>query len=231
MLPRVSCILPTGYGHKFVSMALSCWLSQTYEGELELVVVDNNDEPWSQELVASLSSDVRYVRGPRMSVGALRNLGTQYATGEICVTWDEDDWDGPERVAFQVGRLLKTGKSVTGFHNLLYFDERDGQAWKYFFEPRGNHHPYAPGGSQCYRRDWWRGHKFEEVGVEDLPFSTAALHAGQLDSTDCGLMYVARIHGNNAVPKQIVGRQWQQISGTELPKEFFDARKVSEQEK
>jgi glycosyltransferase involved in cell wall biosynthesis len=228
--PKVSCILATGYGDKFVRTAVQCFLNQRYEGELELVIVDNNDVPWTErlgveaeELPALLDLGIRYIRCLRMPVGALRNLGTQHATGEICITWDEDDFYSPDRVAFQVGRLLETGMSVTGFHNLLYYDERDGQAWKYFFEPRGKHHPYAPGGSQCYRKDWWEKHKFPETGIEDLPFTTAALHAGVLDSTDCGQMYVARIHGNNVVPKQLAGRQWQRIDAADLPKEFFDA--------
>jgi glycosyltransferase involved in cell wall biosynthesis len=223
MLPKVSCILPTGYGEKFVGTAVRCFKEQDYLGELELIVVDNNDEPWSDELVASLPSNVRYVRSKRMSVGALRNLGTANATGEICITWDEDDWYGSSRVSFQVNRLLETGMNVTGFHNLCYFDSRSGEAWKYFFEPMGNHHPYAPGGSQCYRRSWWERHKFEEHGIEDLPFTTAALHEGVLDSTDCGRMYVARIHGTNVVPKQLMGRQWQRIDVAELPKEFVCA--------
>ena len=238
MLPKVSCVLPAGYGAKYVEAAIECFLSQRYEGDLELVVVDNNEVSLAErlkvqphELDALPAFGIQYHRCKRMSVGALRNLGTQHATGEICITWDEDDWCSPERVAFQVRRLLETGLSVTGFHNLLYYDERDGQAWKYFFSPDRPHHPYAPGGSQCYRKDWWEKHKFEEVGIEDLPFTTAALHAGQLDSTDCGLLYVARIHGNNIVPKQLVGQQWQKIDASDLPKEFSDARGVGTEEK
>jgi glycosyltransferase involved in cell wall biosynthesis len=221
MLPKVSCILPTGYGTEFVRTAVECFLSQKYEGEIELIVVDNNSEGETIEHLLPADERINYHRSERMSVGALRNLGTRRATGEICITWDEDDWYSSERVAFQVGRLLQTGLSVTGFHNLNYFDESNGRAWKYFFSPDRPHHPYAPGGSQCYRKDWWEKHKFEEVGIEDLPFTTAALHAKQLDSTDCGQMYVARIHGNNIVPKQLVGKQWQRISAADLPTEFF----------
>jgi glycosyltransferase involved in cell wall biosynthesis len=238
MLPKVSCILPTGYGAQYAPTAFDCWRYQTYAGERELVVVDNNDVPWTETLgvssdeLAWLSNEmgIKYVRSKRMPVGGLRNLGTQHATGEICITWDEDDWYSPDRVAFQVGRLLETGMSVTGFHNLLYYDERDGQAWKYFFSPDRPHHPYAPGGSQCYRKDWWERHKFEEIGVEDLPFSTAALHAGVLDSTDCGQMYVARIHGNNVVPKHLVGKQWVLVGKAALPKEFLMPVGVGTQE-
>jgi glycosyltransferase involved in cell wall biosynthesis len=232
MLPRVSCILPAGYGDTYVGMAIQCFLNQKYEGELELVLIDNNDRevafgcdiPWSMERIA-----VQYHTCKRMPVGALRNFGTQHATGEIICTWDEDDWYSPERIAFQVNRLIETGKSVTGFHNLLYYDMRDGQAWKYFFSPDRPHHPYAPGGSQCYLKSWWEKHQFEATGVEDLPFSTTALHANELDSTDCGVMYVARMHSNNIIPKQLQGRQWQQQATNDLPEQFLNALGIGKQ--
>src|SRR5258708_2671880 len=88
-LPSVSCILPCGYGDEYVGLAIQCFMDQTYEGPLELVIVDNNDEPGP----AFTSERVKYVRAPRgKTVGEYRNLGTQHATGEICITWDEDDW-------------------------------------------------------------------------------------------------------------------------------------------
>jgi len=223
-LPKVSCILPTGYGDKFVATAIECFFNQSYEGDLELVVVDNNDEP-IEELAEVVF--VKYVRSKRMSVGALRNLGTQHASGEICITWDEDDWSHPDRVAAQVSRLMASGKAVTGWHNILYWDGQ--QAFKYLYEPYGrNHPPYAMGTSQCYWKSWWEQHKFFESGVEDIGFSNAALHAGQLDSTDAGQLCVARIHGSNIVPKQLVGKQWQPMSNDSLPKEFFYAIKSVE---
>ena len=39
-LPKVSCILPTGYGNRFVGVAIGCFLTQVYLGETELVIVD-----------------------------------------------------------------------------------------------------------------------------------------------------------------------------------------------
>jgi glycosyltransferase involved in cell wall biosynthesis len=126
---------------------------------LELVIVDNNEAdiefgvnaPEVDERIA-----VTYIRAPRgKTVGFYRNVGTRAATGEICITWDEDDWSHPNRVAAQVKRLQDSGKAVTGWHNILYWDERTGQAYKFLFEPSGrNHPPYAMGTSQCYLKSW-----------------------------------------------------------------------------
>lgn len=230
MLPLVSCILPTGYGDKFVGLAIQCFLDQTYEGPLELVIVDNNeadikfgvDAPVADERIA-----VTYLRAPRgKSVGFYRNLGTQAATGQICITWDEDDWYHPDRVAEQVKRLQESGKAVTGWHNIFYWNDATQETFQYLFErPGRNHPPYAMGTSQCYLKSWWEKHKFVEDGVEDWPFSNAALHAGQLDSCDAGRLCVARVHDRNAVKKLQMGThvQWPKVERSAFPQEFFAA--------
>jgi len=228
MLPLVSCILPTGYGDKFVSLAIQCFLDQTYEGPLELVIVDNNEAdisigveiPEGEERFA-----VTYLRAPRgKSVGFYRNLGTRAATGEICISWDEDDWFHPDRVAAQVKRLQESGKAVTGWHNILYWNDATGEAFKYLNSPTGHKvPPYAMGTSQCYLKSWWEKHKFVEDGVEDWPFSNAALHEKQLDSCDAEQLCVARVHSRNAVQKQLGSRHFPKVERTALPEEFFAA--------
>ncbi len=114
-LPSVSCILPCGYGDEYVGLAIQCFMDQTYEGPLELVIVDNNDEPGP----AFTSERVKYVRAPRgKTVGEYRNLGTQHATGEICITWDEDDWSS-------AASGLRQGSNGLAQHPVLGYDDGD----------------------------------------------------------------------------------------------------------
>jgi glycosyltransferase involved in cell wall biosynthesis len=225
-LPKVSCIMPCGYGDKYVWTAAECWFDQTYEGPLELVIVDNNeDDTLSFMRETPLPSCVVYVRSPKMPVGALRNLGTSHATGEVCINWDEDDWSHPDRVKEQVKRLLESGKAVTGWHSILFYDMCTVRAYKYSYEPSGrNHPPYAMGTSQCYLKSWWEKHKFpENQTVEDLGFQQEALYAGQLDSCDAGQLCVVRAHHDSKCHPQFVGKQFVAVSGDYLPREFYDA--------
>ncbi len=215
--------MPVGYGERYFRVALGSFLSQVYD-DLELVVLDNSGE--SIEPLLPHDSRIKYFHCPRMPVGALRNLGTRYATGEICITWDEDDFSHPDRVKEQVKRLLASGKAVTGWHNIFYWDECTGKAYKYFYDPSGrNHPPYAMGTSQCYLKSWWEKHPFPETGVEDQAFSNKALHAGQLDSCDAGCLCVARAHKDSACPATQLGthKQFPEVSKDLLPKEFFAA--------
>lgn len=215
--------MPVGKGDRYFKMALDCFLNQTYEGSLEVVVLDNSDEP-----IESLLPDdprIKYYRCERMPVGALRNLGTSYATGEVCVTADEDDWSHPDRVATQVARLVDSGKAVTGWHNILYYNTEDGDCFKYFFNAQRDtpHAPYACGTSQCYLKSWWEQHPFPNTGVEDFYFQQEAQQADQLDSCDAGHLCVARAHRDSQCPvSRYVGhKQFPRVSKSDLPHEFI----------
>jgi glycosyltransferase involved in cell wall biosynthesis len=214
--------MPVGYSDRFFRLALHCFLNQTYRGPVEIVVLDNSDQ--SIEHLLPDDKRIKYHLCQRMPVGALRNLGTTLATGDICITGDEDDWSSPDRVSAQVARLQETGKAVTGWHNIFYHDAETDECLKYRFERAGIPHiPYACGTSQVYLRTWWEKHPFPSTGVEDYAFQKAAQDAKQLDSTDAEGLCVARAHRDSKCPiGQYRGsRQFQLVPPSSLPPKFF----------
>jgi len=226
-MPKVSCIMPTCYGERYVRTAVQCFLDQDYEGELELVVLDNNTEDHCFSTFAF--DEFKYIRTRRKPVGALRNEAIREASGEVICIWDEDDWSAPNRISNQVARLLSTGKQVTGWHNVLYWDEGASGTYKFYFESRigANHPPYAMGASHCFWKSWWEKHPYIEQGAEDRIFSDEAMHRQQLDSCDAGQLYVARFHGSNigGLTQNHFGRhkQFPAVERSEFPQEFFVA--------
>jgi glycosyltransferase involved in cell wall biosynthesis len=227
MQPLVSAIMPACYG-EMASVAIKCFLDQTYEN-LELVVLDNNVE--GQEIENLLPNDTRikYSRCARAPLGKLRNDGNRIATGEIIVNWDADDWYAPNRIESQVKRLKDSGKAVTGWHTLNYYDTEGFGTYKYRYEARGNPHPpYSMGTSQCYLKSWWEKHPYPETGVEDWPFTQEARNFQQLDSCDVGHLCVARAHHDSIFPiRHLVGHaQFPAVERSEFPQEFFDSIKA-----
>jgi glycosyltransferase involved in cell wall biosynthesis len=224
MLPKVSVIMPVGYGDRYFRVALNCFLSQSYPGEIEIVVLDNSEKPI--EHLLPVDDRIKYYRCERMPVGALRNLGTSYSTGEICISGDEDDWSAPNRIESQVGRLLVSKKAVTGFHNILYYTP-GGHCYKYRYAAgrTGIDYVYACGSSQCYLKTWWEKHPFPSTGVEDYYFQLEAAQAGQLDSCDAEQLCVARAHDDSVCPiGQYLNHGHQQflaVSRNDLPSLFF----------
>ena len=229
MNPSVSVVMPVGCGDRYFRLALGCFLGQDYEGTLEVIILDNS--PASIECLLPSDPRVRYFRCERMSIGALRNLGASYATGDIIVNGDEDDWSHPNRIASQVNRLQTSGKAVTGFHNILFFSTDDNQCWKYYFiKPsssygvQAQHPPYACGTSQCYTRAWWQQHKYQHISKgEDYWFQAEAAAAGQLDSVDAEQLCIARAHKDSTCPPLFGHAQFPSVPRTYFPNEFFTA--------
>jgi hypothetical protein len=213
----VSAIMPTANRAAFAPLAIDCFLRQTHR-EAELVILDDGVTP------PDVPNDprIRYVRlgGPKRNTGAKRNACCELAAGEIVIHWDDDDWSAPNRIARQLEILLASGKQLAGFHDTLYYDCRNGKAYKYISGSK----PYACGSSQCYFRSWWAQHKFQDLDVgEDTKFSSEAKYAQQAISTDSSGLLVARAHAGNTWRVELGGSNFPQIGLEELPQGFREA--------
>jgi hypothetical protein len=104
----------------------------------------------------------------------------------------------------QLGRLVESGKSVTGYHSMRFLD-RD-QWWQYTGTVN-----YALGTSLVYRRDWWKRRRFHSVQIgEDNQFVAVASNAGELVTADAGELMHATIHPGNTSPRNM-GKAWKRI--------------------
>jgi glycosyltransferase involved in cell wall biosynthesis len=231
----VSAIMPTADRHQLIPSAIKCYLSQTYQNR-ELVILDDGKAALGDaHRWVKLYPEIRYFRVDCkfISLGEKRNELCRLAQGEIIIHWDDDDWSAPERMQDQVDRLLASGKAVTGYHRILYWnsrlrgndcnlDERNGAAYQYRHQGRG---PYAVGTSQCYLREWALKHPFPEKSYgEDTAFSHRARELDQLTSVDAGKMMVVRVHGANTGHPSLGSSAFPAISKTEIPEAFFEDR-------
>ena len=119
--PLVTAVMVTGKDPARVGMAVAAVKSfqlQTYTNKNLLIVTDGsspldyygaNDPQLSQIHVAQ-----------KLTLGTLRNLCLEYATGEFIIQWDDDDWSHPDRIRQQVERALVTGGAVTLGRQIRY---------------------------------------------------------------------------------------------------------------
>jgi O-antigen biosynthesis protein len=193
----VSAILPTRGRQEWARQAVECFLGQTYPLK-ELIIVDDEDLSSFEQCPLG----VRYERNTtRYSVGEKRNRCCALAQGEIVCHFDSDDWSHPERIADQVGRLEETGKAVTGYSSILFYDHRVPMWGRYVYTDSP---PYALGTSLCYLKSWWLDHPFTDSLIgEDNNFIAAANQANQFTSVEGLRMMVARVHESNISPKDI----------------------------
>jgi glycosyltransferase involved in cell wall biosynthesis len=210
----VSCIMPTFNRRHFVSLAIKCYQSQDWL-ERELVVVDDGSD-CVKDLCDEVSS-CRYFRTEKFkTLGEKVNYCCEQTRGEIIVTWDDDDWYAPNRITDQVTRLIESGKSVSGYHTIMFYDGKRASQY------RGSVN-YATGSSQVYRKDFWEKHRFESVNVGyDTTFSNAAQKENGIVSVDGSQMLVARIHDKNiSGPRSIGCDQWGWMPTESLPGAYF----------
>ena len=133
-LPFVSVLTPTYNRRKFIPAAIKCFKAQSYPQErMEWIILDDGTDKVEDLFKASGLKNVRYIALPeKLKIGRKRNLIHEYAKGEICVAWDDDDYYPPDRVKKAVAKLRSVPNRrvpVVGASELyLYFTDRD-QIW------------------------------------------------------------------------------------------------------
>lgn len=215
--PLVSCIMPTWNRRAFLPAAIRCFLDQTYEPR-ELVIVDDGDDR-----IGDLIPDdprIRYVEIPKkVSTGAKRNLCCEATRGEIIVHADDDDWGAPTRIADQVERLAKTGKPITGYGTLFFWDRTKHQAKRY----RAPYAGYVCGTSLAYLKSYWRMRPFPNIQeASDNAFVNPVLR--QIAAADGSRKLVARIHDchHTSSKKNIT----EVVPKSMLPDRFWDNERL-----
>ncbi len=202
--PLVSCIMPTADRRRWVPCAIDYFRRQDYPNR-ELVVLDDGDDR-----VADLVGDdprIRYIGlDERLVLGDKRNLACELARGELIVHWDDDDWQAPSRLSYQVRAMSAGGASLCGTRRTLYFDPATHKAWLHCY-PEGLR-GWVAGNSLCYRRSLWDQNRFPSVAVgEDTRFVWDR-RAGKPLALDDYRFFAAIIHPGNSSRKVTAGSYW-----------------------
>lgn len=76
---------------------------------MEVVIVDDSTHSFSHSMPeaveALLDERVHYIYSPeRMSIGEKRNLALARSSGDVMITWDDDDLYRTHRISTQVRR-------------------------------------------------------------------------------------------------------------------------------
>jgi len=103
--PLVTAIMPT-YRECFARYAIKLFKEQSYPNK-ELIIV--NQGFFSLRRFIRNDCSIKEVQvSPYANVGAMYNVGLDYAQGEYIVRVDDDDWYHPDRIKLQV-QALRTG--------------------------------------------------------------------------------------------------------------------------
>jgi glycosyltransferase involved in cell wall biosynthesis len=188
---------------QLASQAVTDFVNQTYTaGPRELVVV--SDEPiaeqleWAQQVTAC-GATFHYVHAaPGATLGALRNLSLDKASGTWLIQWDDDDRYGPQRITTQIEHSIHGHVASCLDSQLYYFTETRELCWIDWRKrlPRSILIP----GTVCVRSDVARTCRYPEMRQgEDGVFLQRVCGCGPVAQITglAGLDYLRRFHGAN----------------------------------
>jgi glycosyltransferase involved in cell wall biosynthesis len=121
----VSCLMPTADRPARARQAIQDFLNQDYP-ERELIILDDGEPA----ITAPRDPRVRLVRHTKRQIlGWKREALVGLAQGDVLVTWDDDDWHGPQRISVQLGPI-REGKEGSVFGGIRSYDESSGTFWE-----------------------------------------------------------------------------------------------------
>lgn len=176
-LPFVSLCTPTFNRRRYIPMIIRCIELQDYpKDKMEWIIV--NDGVEEIEDILNEASKIknlpkikyyRYKNEKPIILGEKRNLCNYYASGDIIVNIDDDDYYPPDRVSHAVKTLIDNPKIYCAGSNILY---------NYFknynligaLGPKSSNHAYS--GTLAFKKDLLKITQYsnDDKAVEETNF-------------------------------------------------------------
>jgi len=118
--PKISCVCPTFSRAYLLEEAIESFHKQDYLGEKELIICND----FTRQNFVYEHPDVKVInlseRCPNL--GSKRNKAYSYATGDIFLTWGDDDIHLPKRISRMVNSMIsqKSEFLFEGPYYILY---------------------------------------------------------------------------------------------------------------
>jgi glycosyltransferase involved in cell wall biosynthesis len=164
MTIRFSVVVPCYNEEDYLPAAIRSLQRQDFDGEYEIVVVDNNSTDATAEVARGLG--VRVVIEPEPGVCNARQAGTEASSGEIVVSVDADTTYAPDWLA-KIDRNFRASEDVVAVVGPCRY--KDGPRWGRLFaralfgtvglvyRATGRTY-YVSATNIAFRRDRWTGY-------------------------------------------------------------------------
>ena len=108
MINKVSVIIPVFNAQEYINETINSVIKQTYEGSIEIIIIDDHSTDNSFQIVREFESDSIIVKkNPKKGACAARNYGFQLSTGDYIQYLDADDLLSKNKIRSQMELLMK----------------------------------------------------------------------------------------------------------------------------
>lgn len=207
---RISVVIPVYNGMHYLAAAIDSVLAQSLP-PVEIIVVDDGSTDVSAGVACSFGPPVRVLTQANLGPAAARNLGVEYAYGDLLAFLDADDLWLPNKLARQMQVLLDNSTCdavLGGVENFISpeLDATHRQTLAKAATQTGDVHV----GALLIRRS-----AFQHVGVFDDRWRQADFVAWWARVRRLGLCHIVlpeivlrrRLHANNLTRREKEGRQ------------------------
>lgn len=208
-LPTITCVTVTQGRVELLKKAIRCYTHQSFINK-NMVIVSQGTQEDNRRIRDHLRdlnrADISFYEAPSdLSLGAMRNLSCEIATGDIICQWDDDDLYHPDRMMLQYNVLRSDSNRVASLYCdfLKYFMTTGEVYWcDWSGEPLPTHR-FLCGSVMFYKSMFGMYSTFypqegsQSRVEEDLHILDKLQSKGQLGPVWAGWHYIYVYHGGN----------------------------------
>ncbi len=150
-MTQVVIVIPVFNGANTVARAIESALGQCFDGECEVIVVNDGSTDATAEVLKRYNGRIRVLNQQNRGPAASRNAAVAHSSADYIAFLDADDAFMPDKLARTVPRLASNNGAVMLFHDAVTLN-RDGRevASPYVWRER----PHAPSMDEMLT-NWW----------------------------------------------------------------------------
>lgn len=121
-LAKISIIIPVFNGEARVAAAIDSVLAQRFEGDVEIIVVNDGSSDDTSGVVKRFGERVRLVEQENRGLAGARNSGVRVSSGDYITFLDDDDIWMPEKLAKMMAILVHEPECAMAYSDALVVD-------------------------------------------------------------------------------------------------------------
>ena len=132
--PVVSVIIPVYNSQEYLGQAIDSVIGQRYQGELQIIAVDDGSTDESPAILRSYGGDVEVYTQKNAGSAVARNNGIRRARGDYVAFLDADDVWHPDKTRIQIDHLQDHSHVGIVYASLLFAAPEQYESLKDFLE-------------------------------------------------------------------------------------------------